>query len=275
MVLAETKTLVEFQCNICGSENAVSLEKLTREEPTCACGSTVRMRAIIQVLTTELFGYSMSIADISPPRPDIVGIGMSCWDGYAIPLAHRIAYKNTYYHQEPLLDITDIDSKLEGSLDFIVSTDVYEHVAPPVSIAFDNARRLLKENGVFIFTVPYFDPGKKGVRTIEHFPDLHDYELQESGGKFRLRNITRTGDIQLFDDLVFHGGPGTTLEMRVFSEWSMLRELRRAGFDDLTIYSKPDWKYGIYWPLQHSLPVAARVTQKKQFWKFGGKPKYR
>lgn len=274
-MLAEAEKPIAFQCNICGADNTVPLGQLSREEPSCGCGSTVRMRAIIQVLTSELFGESMAIADIAPPRPDIVGIGMSCWDGYAIPLAHRIAFKNTYYHQEPRLDITAIEPEQEQTLDFIVSTDVYEHVAPPVSIAFANARRLLKPDGVFIFTVPYFNPGKKRMKTIEHFPDLHDYELQNLGSRFRMKNVTRSGKVQLFDDLVFHGGPGTTLEMRVFSEWSMLKELRRAGFNDLTIYSQPDWKYGVYWPLQHSLPVAARVSQNRRFWQMGASVKHR
>ena len=31
-------------------------------------------------------------------------------------------------------------------------------------------------------------------------------------------NWTADGRIETFDDLVFHGGPGSTLEMRVFSE---------------------------------------------------------
>lgn len=264
-----------FQCNICNANNIVPPEKLTREEPTCTCGSTVRMRSIIHALTMELFGKSLNISDIDPPRPDIVGIGMSCWDGYAIPLAHRVAYKNTYYHQEPFLDITNIDPAMEGSLDFIISTDVYEHVAPPVSIAFENTLRLLKPNGVFIFTVPYFHTGEKRVQTTEHFPDLHNYDLQESENGYRLVNTTRKGETQIYEDLVFHGGPGTTLEMRVFSEWSVLRELKRAGFNDLTIYGAPEPKHGILWPLKHSMPIAARVKRDKKFWQFGAQIKHR
>lgn len=57
--------LIKFKCNICSHMNSVPLRSLTREEPTCtSCGSTVRMRSMIQILTAELFGKSMPIDDI-------------------------------------------------------------------------------------------------------------------------------------------------------------------------------------------------------------------
>lgn len=252
-----------FRCNICDQQNEATLGGLTREASTCKkCGSTVRMRSIIQILTTELFERSLSISQISPPRPDIVGIGMSCWDGYAIPLAHRLAYKNTYYHQEPRLDITKIEPAMEGTLDFILSTDVFEHVEPPVSRAFENAKKLLKPGGVLVFSVPFNHPGEDMVPTKEHFPELNDYSIETTPTGYRLKNTTRAGEVQYFNDLVFHGGPGSTLEMRVFSESSMLHELTEAGFENITIYSDPDLRHGIYWQNKWSVPLAARVSRK-------------
>ena len=165
---------VKFFCNICNHPNDALISSLTREEATCSgCGSTVRMRAMVQILTAELFGKSMRIDEISPPRPDIVGIGMSCWEVYANRLAHKVKYVNTYYHQEPFLDITDIDEKMVNTLDFIVSTDVFEHVAPPISTAFANARRLLKENGVFIISVPFDRPDEPKAETKEWLSLIH------------------------------------------------------------------------------------------------------
>ncbi|MEN4917352.1 class I SAM-dependent methyltransferase [Achromobacter spanius] len=205
----------------------------------------------------------MSIDDISPPRPDIVGIGMSCWDGYANRLAHKIKYINTFYHQEPFLDITNIDRKMVASLDFVVSTDVFEHVAPPISTAFTNARRLLKKDGVFIISVPFDRPGEANAETREWFPNLHDWRLEELDGKWVLHNITRQGEHEKFEDLCFHGGPGTTLEMRLFSEASLIRELIAAGFNDITIYSQPHLDLGIHWPNGCSIPIAARVGRER------------
>ncbi|MGH9903496.1 MAG: hypothetical protein ACRD68_16940, partial [Pyrinomonadaceae bacterium] len=79
------------------------------------------------MLSTELFGESLALTDF-PERRDISGIGMSDWDGYAAPLALKLGYQNTYYHQEPKLDITSIEPALESTLDFIISSDVFEHV---------------------------------------------------------------------------------------------------------------------------------------------------
>lgn len=259
----QTHAPIVFRCNICDGGNETKLGLLTREEPTCIhCGSTVRMRSIVHILTTELFDRSLSISEIKRSRPDIVGIGMSCWDGYALPLAQRLAYTNTYYHQEPRLDITNIPSSMEGTLDFVISSDVFEHVAPPVSVAFENTRKLLKPDGVFIFSVPFTHPGEQQVPTTEHFPDLHTYEIVQDNGVDRLRNTTRDGQIQYFDNLVFHGGPGSTLEMRIFSEWSLLNELSLAGFEDVQIYSGPDLQHGIYWANKWSVPVAARIRRR-------------
>ena len=254
---------IVFQCNICDRENQADLQQLTRDDPSCSkCGSSVRLRSIVQILTTELFGCSLRISEI-PRSPELVGIGMSCWEGYADRLARHMHYRNTFYHQEPRLDITRIDPAMKGSLDFVIATDVFEHVGPPVSTAFENTRKLLKPDGVFIFSVPFTHPGGERQPTLEHFPELHDYEIEEVDGRFRLKNTTHAGAVQYFDDLVFHGGPGSTLEMRLFSEWSIVNEMENAGLHDITIYSGSDLRHGIYWPHPWSTPMAARVHPRQ------------
>jgi SAM-dependent methyltransferase len=249
--------VLSFQCNICGKICESKITDLKREKPSCTrCGSTVRMRANIHVLSMELFGENLVIGDF-PQRPDIVGIGISDWEGYAVPLAHKLGYKNTYYHKDPKLDITSIDPALEGRLDFIISSDVFEHVSPPVSIAFENAQKLLKPGGVLIFSVPY----TKNGTTIEHFPDLYKYEIIKKGNGHILKNITRDGTEQIFNNLVFHGGAGATLEMRLFSEYSLGEEFAKAGFNCVKFYRDPDFDHGIYWLHDWSLPIAARAKE--------------
>jgi len=205
------------------------------------------------VLSLELLGRSLCLSEF-PTRPDIIGLGMSDWDGYASVLAQKFSYQNTYYHQEPRLDIRDIDPKLEGTMDFVISSDVFEHVPPPVSMAFENARRLLKPNGILVFSTPY----SKETETVEHFPELNDYQLQKSNGEYVLKNVTKNGLKQVFKNLVFHGGKGATLEMRVFSESSLMREFQRAGFRNVTIHKTPNFEHGIYWQYEWSLILSAR-----------------
>ncbi len=244
---------LRFTCNLCGRENKIPLRRLTREEATCSCGSTVRSRALINVLSKELFGFSYVIADM-PLRQDIFGIDMSGMATYSDRLVNRLGYMNTYLHKKPQLDIVAPGSQWLGRCDFVISSDVFEHVTPPVSRAFGNALRLLKPGGVLILTVPY----SKMSETIEHFPDLHDYRIEVRDGKRILLNITVDGESEEFDDLVFHGGAGHTLEMRVFSESGLLGELQRAGFTDIHIYNENCLDYGIFWKDDTGVPVTAR-----------------
>jgi SAM-dependent methyltransferase len=247
---------LSFRCNVCGELGAAKVTELDREKPSCAnCGSTVRCRAIVHLLSVELFGLSLALPDF-PVKPEISGLGMSDWDGYAVPLAKKFSFVNTYFHQEPKLDITTPDLALEGKYDFVISTEVFEHIPPPVTKAFENTRKLLKPDGVLIFTVPYWTQ----EQTIEHFPDLYDYEIKESDGHPILRNTTKDGIVQTFDKLIFHGGPGATLEMRLFSEASLLENFKQAGFHNVKVYQDPHFEYGIYWPHNWSLPIAARIS---------------
>jgi GT2 family glycosyltransferase len=245
---------LKYRCNICGRACKTPVVDLGREKPSCECSSTVRSRSIVHLLSKELFGRSLALPDF-PVRPDLHGWGMSD-AGYSDLLLKKIGYTNTFYHQEPRFDISaPLDPSLEGTLDFLISTEVFEHIAPPVSRSFENARRLLKPTGVFIFTVPYtLNPS-----TSEHFPDLHDYEvINRTGANPILKNITHDGREQVFDNLVFHGGSGATLEMRVFSKTGLMAELEQAGFVNIRICSEPCWEFGIYWQDPWSLPIAAR-----------------
>src|SRR5215471_17289289 len=53
--------VVSFTCNICGASNRV--EKFATEPATCACGSNVRIRALIYLLSMELFNQSLTLAE--------------------------------------------------------------------------------------------------------------------------------------------------------------------------------------------------------------------
>jgi hypothetical protein len=249
---------LHYQCNICEQACQTFVEELGREKSSCpSCGATVRMRSIIHLLSTELFGQSLTLPNF-PVWPDIRGIGLSDWIGYAGLLPHKLNYTNTFYHQQPRLDIVaPIDPLLEDSLDFLISSDVFEHVSPPVSRAFDNTYRLLKRNGVLILTVPYTKEGQ----TQEHFPELHKFEIVSIDGRYILKNVTPDGRNQVFENLIFHGGDGATLEMRLFAESSLKHELTRAGFQDIRFDREPKFEYGIYWNpdwSSGSFPIVAR-----------------
>lgn len=213
------------------------------------------MRSVMHTLSMELFGRPLVLPEF-PTDKTISGLGMSDWEGYAMSLAERFAYQNTFYHASPQLDITDIRGEDCARQRFLISSDVFEHI--PIALldrAFHNSRRLLNDEGVFIFTVPYVKEGS----TVEHFPNLHQFTIDEVDGKRVLRNVTRDGRHETFEDLVFHGGEGMTLEMRMFSEPDLLRRLQDAGYRSTRIYADRVEEFGILWPMDWAVPIAARA----------------
>jgi Methyltransferase domain len=252
---AQDGDLTSFVCNLCNASNGVLPSQLARETPSCgSCGSTVRFRSIAHLLVRELLGEDRALPDL-PQSPHIVGIGLSDALSYALPLTRRFSYTNTFFDTEPKLDITAVPSSLAGRHDFVIASDVFEHVVPPVSRAFAGARQLLKPDGVLILTVPF----SLDADTVEHFPDLHDFRIVEAvEGTRRLQNRTREGSEQAFDGLVFHGGDGATLEMRLFSRAALLRELRDAGFSRVRLADEACPRFGIVWRHPWSVPLVAR-----------------
>lgn len=245
---------VAFQCNLCGQHNRVPPECLGREIASCrACGSTVRFRAIVQLLVHELLGVDEPLPTL-PVRRDLRGIGLSDADTYAIPLSRHFSYTNTRFHAQPRLDISAVPDDLAGRHRFLVASDVFEHVVPPVARAFAGARKLLDADGVFVFSVPF----SLEADTVEHFPDLHRFRIEGEGSRRVLHNTTQDGRHQTFDNLVFHGGDGATLEMRCFSRDAVERELRAAGFTRVRFAQEAHPRFGIVWREPWSVPVVAR-----------------
>jgi SAM-dependent methyltransferase len=244
-----------FKCNICGATSACRTGWLDRDAPTCThCQSSVRFRSIVHLLTCELFGQSMTLADV-PVLKEIKGLGMTDWAGYAEPLAARFSYVNTYYHQEPQFDITNPGPEHTGQYDFVISTEVFEHIQAPVARAFENAARLLKPNGFLILTVPYTGLEDE---TKEHFPGLHAYRIIQIEDQFVLVNRRPDGVVETFTDLVFHGGPGTTLEMRLFAEKELVDKLLAAGFREVVVLRESYPEFGVQLPQPWSRPMVAR-----------------
>jgi SAM-dependent methyltransferase len=242
-----------YTCNICGAANVARVATLERETRSCRrCGSTVRSRSIIDLLSRALFGASLPIPHF-PRDYDRCGIGLSDAAVYAQRLVRKLAYVNTYYHQPPRLDICAPDPVLRDSCDFVLASDVLEHVVPPVESAFAGIHSVLRANGVLVGSVPY----SMRQATIEHFPHLHDFRIDGKPGARRLHNRRRDGVEETFDQLVFHGGDGATLEMREFSRASLTAELEKAGFSRIRFAEQDVYEFGIVWLKPWSIPFVA------------------
>lgn len=245
---------IDFRCNVCGTHNASwPLAALDRDVPSCrGCGSSVRMRSVVWLLSKALHGKALALPEW-PVRKDLRGLGLSDWSGYARWLVVKTDYTNTFFHTSPRLDICAPDPAYKGSADYLISTEVFEHVPPPAQRAFDGAADVLKAGGVLVFTTPFSNE----TETKEHFPFLHDFEIVERDGRHVLLNWRADGEREEFSDLVFHGGPGTTLEMRLFSRAALLRHLEAAGFGEVEVFDAPVLEFGIVHWYPWSLPILA------------------
>ena len=225
-----------------------------REDPSCSgCKSSVRMRGVIHHLSLGLFGASVPIGQF-PHRPDLTGLGLSDWLGYAPRLAAKMGYINTFYHQEPFLDIAAPVPGRFPPADFLISTDVFEHVPPPVERAFAGCAAQLKSGGLLVLTVPFTDVPE----TVEHFPDLHQFSIVKLGEGYVLVNRDRAGVLSVQEGLKFHGGPGDTLEMRIFSRADTIAALERNGFQEIVVHEGAYPQWGILPPHHHGLPITAK-----------------
>jgi len=244
-----------FTCNICGAENAWR-ERMDTEHPSCGCGSNVRKRALIHLLSMELFGQSLLLPEF-PKLKAIRGIGMTDDDSYAKVLADKFDYTNTYYHREPRFDFTEAHPDLAGAYDFILSADVLEHIAPPIDRALDETCSLLKPNGFFVATVPC--PQQE---SLEHFPELHQYRLVTLGDAPVLINRRRDGSLEITDELLFHGGRGATLEMRQLSPGGLREKLLASGFRGVEFLKDDLPQIGVFFDPDVSQPL---VVRKERF----------
>jgi hypothetical protein len=243
--------MVAFTCNICGAYNEV--EKFATEPASCACGSNVRLRALMHLLSLELFGRSLSLVEY-PQLKAIRGLGMTDKECYARRLAERFDYTNTHYDREPRFDFTEAHPQIAGMYDFIISADVIEHIAPPVERALEEMCLLLGPRGFLAVSV-YCNPAD---RFREHFPELCEYRVVPLGGSPVLINRRRDGALEIREDLVFHGGSGATLEMREFGMTELTARLRAAGFCEVHYLTENVPEIGVLFDCDVSQPLIAR-----------------
>ena len=247
--------MTSFICNICGAHNEVAV--FQTEPASCACGSNVRLRALIHLLSMELFGQPVVLRDF-PKLKGIRGLGISDQPRYAGILAEKFDYTNTFYDREPRFDVLESHPRLAESYDFILAADVIEHIAPPIEFALEELCRLLKPHGFLGITI-FCNPADQ---MREHFPELHEFRVVPLGKSAVLINRRRDGTLEIRDDIVIHGGTGTTLEMREFGIRDLQAKLLGAGFSDIHFLAENLPEIGILFDDQVSQPLIAR---KKPF----------
>jgi SAM-dependent methyltransferase len=240
-----------FTCNVCGAYTEA--DDFATEPASCPCGSNVRMRALVYLLSMELFGRSIPLPRF-PKLKAVRGLGMTDQKCYAEILAEKFDYTNTFYDREPRFDFSERHPELAGSYDFVLSSEVLEHIAPPVERALEEVCRLLKPNGFMAVTV-YCNPTDE---YREHFPDLNEYRIVRLGRSDVVVNRRSDGTLEAREDVVLHGGSGATLEMREFGVTGLCDRLAAAGFRSVYCLSEALPEIGVYFDYDVSQPLVAR-----------------
>lgn len=196
---------VEFLCNVCGQPARFGQAHFANPElPSCEqCRSNVRFRWLVHRLSLALFGRSLPLPEY-PAAKAVKGIGLTDPHAIATVLAERFTYTNTFLTGEPRLDIRTGSSPLGDQLDFLIASEVFEHVEPPVETAFANAARMLKPGGLLLLTVPWVWDGDAHTA----IPELYDWRLASDEAGYVIINRQRDGEVERFQRMAFDGSPG-------------------------------------------------------------------
>lgn len=188
-----------------------------RERMVCGCcGLNSRQRAAIQLCEATVCQSDMSsvwITEQLTPVYRILKPRFSSLIGSEFlgdSLASGTINESGIRHE----DVTS-SSFTDGSLDLILSFDVFEHVPDPM-LAFKECARVLRPGGVLLFTVPFLslDAETRVRARLEGSEVVHLMEPQ------------------------YHGDPvhpdKGVLCYQEFG-WDILEKLRDAGFDDASV----------------------------------------
>jgi len=210
-----------FMCNACGITVSLAQDdELSRERGRCpACGSFVRLRAVVHVISKHLFGRSLAVPDW-PQHPAAAILGLNDPPFFGSIFANKnVSYTNAR------VDLTAPPTEFLEDIDVAISCDAFQRIPAPVQRAFDGAFSLLRPGGLLVLTVPYtFD------ETIEHVPDPASAE----------------------------SGALETPNIRIFGLGAIKRHLRAAGFIDVRVFDEDHLAEGIAFPQPWSLPISAR-----------------
>ncbi len=249
------KDRIAFECNVCGRSVVQLRGAFGRERESCPrCGSSVRKRAIVLMISKELYGEDRILNEFTQSDKTIIGI--SDYYEYSDALKKNANYSPTYLHKEPRLDLMHVEEWEGGAADIVTCFDILEHVDRPVETAIKNLRKLTNPDGVCLITVPYIDI----PLTIEHFPLLSEVSIRRVDGVDVLQGIRESGQPFIASNLVFHGYDGEVLEKRMFSRTSLLLQLELAGFTQVHECVEDVPFRGIVWEGNGSRPIVARAS---------------
>lgn len=148
---------------------------------------------------------------------------MSDHPGFFAYFAKKWEVSNAHLHKFPFLDLFSVPDEAKGSFEFVVCSDVLEHVAGSPRLALEGSWALLRPGGSAVVTVPIAD----SIATVEHYPGLVEFDIEE-GPSVRWKDVN--GVERVDDNPEMHGGDGLVLTFRRYGKADFKDLLSSAGF---------------------------------------------
>ena len=248
-------TIVTATCGVCGGNYPLDSNGNFREGKLCLiCGSSGRSQAIAYAVSQYVFRQDRPLVSLDK-RVDVKILGLSDAQIYAKALEQKCRYINTYYHKAPYLNIMKPGLRYRGRFDALISADVFEHAIGPPAAAFKGAYKILKTGGYLVLTVPF----SNSEPHREHYPGLVNYTSEEISEGIWVAHLEFQGGTKTLEESpCFHGGPGKTLELRLFNRARLKEELTWAGFHSIHIQDENIPERGINWSPFSRLIVAQK-----------------
>jgi hypothetical protein len=192
------------------------------------------------------YGLTGTLRRLDQLQIDLSVKGFGCSDAevYASRLRRIFTYTNTFFHQEPRLDLADAKTyKHVNGSQFAICSDVIEHTLQPPQVCLKNLYDSLASNGFLILSAPTYSMPS----SMEHYPALIDYNITHIGDQHVVVYKSEQGIIGLDSSPIFHGNPGSMLEMRALSHKQLIAELALAGFKNTKVMGDSFEVFGAHW----------------------------
>jgi SAM-dependent methyltransferase len=236
-------------CSICGK--IFFFKDLSREGTPCKnCGSYWRTRSVIDAIKLK-YNFDKRVA-FKHIKPDfsLKTLGMTDDTSITTSMPTKFMHTNSFYNEFPRVDLLNLNEELFECFDLVICTDVFEHIPNNVEKAFLNLYKIVKKNGLLVFSVPLipvrnkaydrnWDSKKIEVNQIhkEYYPGLTNWEHIDANNSIRWEDSN--SEIHLNDEPEFHGGEGLTLTFRLFSKDSVESFLQSVGFRGVELFVNP------------------------------------
>lgn len=160
-------------------------------------------------LTPDMRRHGLGISD----NPEMARFFRRCFN-----------YSNSELDVAPIVDLLHPPSSTNGLYDFVICSDVLEHVPPPAERALSSLAGFLRPGGVAMVSVPIRDEG-----TDEYYPGIERWQLQEGQLVW-----TDSDGIQHIDpDPEIHGGDGLTIAFRTWGAEAFENAILANGFSSI------------------------------------------